>query len=700
MNLRLRKLMGMSAAEIIFRLKQRLALTAERRQFFSGGFNWPETNWATKLCGTVQAPLDPNVLADWWEGHMQSRDEPPMPLAHEELHRTSALYHELFSHKLPEVEADADKVCDGQFSFLGLDTVLADPIDWHADPKSGYRWTPQFHADVDFSFCREGGSDVKYVWELSRQDYLIECAVASRLTKNQRYANRVGQLVGSWIDSNPYLEGIHWSSAIEVAVRAMNWIWAYQLCRDQKYLTPEEHLDWIKAFYQHGSYLHRHISYYYSPNNHIIAEATGLFLLGCFFPEFDESEAWRIHGWKVLEDFFAQQYYDDGGSTEQATFYHNYCLGFLILAVLVRQARDEPVPEKLKQTIERGLNFTLWMTRGDGTVPRIGDADNARAFCFGKIPLYDFRNLLAIGSIMFEREDMKFSAGKFYEDALWLFGPEGHTKFQNLIARSSQEKTASFPASGYYVMRSGWNEQDSHLAFDCGSLAAGLHTSAIPSSAHGHSDLLSFTLAIDGKPVLVDGGFYTYDEDPVWHRYFREASAHNTILVDGASHANYHPSNAWSSVAVPGPLRSHSSTLFDYCESSHAGFFGVAPPVTHRRGIFYDRDRTWLILDHLTGEGARSVEAYFHLAPSTVSPLSNRSGLLIQTESGVEVEFEVTNWPDVQVEVIEGGDGPEGGWIGTGYGFRQRAPVIRIWGEVALPRGFEFLLRHLKVTGG
>ena len=100
-------------------------------------------------------------------------------------------------------------------------------------------------------------------------DFLIECAIAYRLTSDQRYPIRVNQLVQSWIAGNPYLEGIHWSSAIEVAVRALNWIWVYQLCRDQECLSPDDHLDWIKAFYHHGAYLHRHISYYYSPNNHI-----------------------------------------------------------------------------------------------------------------------------------------------------------------------------------------------------------------------------------------------------------------------------------------------------------------------------------------------------------------------------------------------------------------------------------------------
>ena len=77
-----------------------------------------------------------------------------------------------------------------------------------------------------------------------------------------------------------------------------------------------------------------------------------------------------------------QQYYEDGGSTEQALFYHNYCAGYLILAVLLREARGEVVSQPLKDCLERALAFTLWMTRSDGTVPRIGDTDNAACLLF------------------------------------------------------------------------------------------------------------------------------------------------------------------------------------------------------------------------------------------------------------------------------------------------------------------------------
>ena len=696
MNLKLRKLMGMSARELFFRVGHYWATAAERRKYRSGGLNWSDLEWVRRLCHSQNTQPNSDDLALWWQHHMQDRTEPVMLLGPDVLPATVARYRKLFPEQIEAVETRAKLSCAGQFSFLGSDVVMAEPIDWHRDPKSGHQWDSIFYADVDFAFCREGGGDAKYVWEIARQDYLIDCAIAFHFTGTRKYSQQVVQWIQSWIKANPYMGGIHWSSALEVAVRALNWIWSYQFCRHEKFLSPGEHLEWIKSFYQHGAFLHRHISYYFSPNNHIIAEAVGLYFLGSFFPEFDEAEAWRTHGWKVIEEYAPQQYYEDGGSTEQAIFYHNYCAGFLLLAVILREAQGEYVSQELRDLLERALEFTMWMTRSDGTVPRIGDTDNARAFSFGELPLWDFRNLLSIGAVLFKREDMKHVAGKFYEDALWLLGETGYASFENLHAKPPDETSRKFPSSGYYLMRSGWSNSENHLTFDAGSIAKGLYTSAIPSSAHGHSDLLSFTLSIAGRPLIVDGGFYTYDEDPEWHRYFREAAAHNTISVDGASHANYHLSNAWSSVAVPGPIHSRANHLFDYVESSHSGFFNVSPSVCHQRAIFHDRQHDWLLMDQLSGEGVHRVEVFFHLAPSEVLPLEDGNGLLIRTKLGLKAELVVCDWPDCHIETIVGGEQPDGGWIGTGYGYRERAPVIRIWGDISLPNSFSFSIRRVE----
>ncbi|REJ64759.1 MAG: hypothetical protein DWQ31_20955 [Planctomycetota bacterium] len=689
---KLRKLFAMSPREMLFRARHALALRRERRDFLAGRFAWSDADWVPRLCGTVGAPPTAAELADWWQRHMRERTEPPFLLAADSLDASVPIYCERFADRLDTLRHQADRAVAGHFAFLGIESTQHPTIDWHTDPKSGYVWQRAFHADLDFSFCREGGGDVKYVWELSRQEALLDCAKAARITGDERYRERVTEVFASWVAANPYLDGINWSSALEVAIRSFVWLWCYQFCRPLESLSATAHLDWIKALYHNGHYLHRHLSYYFSPNNHLIGEAAALYLIGCFLPEFDEAAAWREHGWRALTEYYRDQYYEDGGSTEQATFYHNYCLGFLLLAVLTRQRRGEPVPRRMLERIERALEFTMWMTRGDGRVPRIGDVDNARSIRFAELPLWDFRNLLSIGAILFSRGDMKAVAGELSEDALWLYGAEGLAAYEKLSAQPPEQTARAFPQSGYYVMRSGWDRDAHHLVFDAGPIAAGLFTADVPSSCHGHSDLMSVVLSVFGEPLLVDGGFYTYDEDPLWHRYFREASAHNTVLVDGASHAKFYASNAWSCVAQAEPLNSESTPLFEYVQSGHDGYYGLAPPVRHRRAVYWDRADNFLILDRLTGQGSHLVEVFFHVAPGATVATDSPQRITMSTKSGHTATLELLDNKDLQWEVVENREGPAGGWVGTAYGHRQRAAVVRFFGQLKLPASMSFCL--------
>jgi uncharacterized heparinase superfamily protein len=79
-----------------------------------------------------------------------------------------------------------------------------------------------------------------------------------------------------------------------------------------------------------------------------------------------------------------------------------------------------------------------------------------------------------------------------------------------------------FAETGYVVVR----RDDVWLAFDCGPPAPAF----LP--PHAHADALSFQLWVDGRPLVIDGGTYTYDDGPE-RAWFRSSRAHSTIHVAG-----------------------------------------------------------------------------------------------------------------------------------------------------------------------
>ena len=97
-------------------------------------------------------------------------------------------YHELFLDKMEDKIAQADLICEHIFDLLGSGLKKLSPqgegyqpIDWHSDFKSGYKWNPgTFYRDIRYGNVE--GVDVKMPWELSRFQHLNTLGQAYLLT--------------------------------------------------------------------------------------------------------------------------------------------------------------------------------------------------------------------------------------------------------------------------------------------------------------------------------------------------------------------------------------------------------------------------------------------------------------------------------------------------------------------------------------
>ena len=65
--------------------------------------------------------------------------------------------------------------------------------------------------------------NIKLVWELGRHQHLIPLAVAYACSGDTRYRDAVTQQIEGWIKANPFGLGVHWCSALEVALRLTAW---------------------------------------------------------------------------------------------------------------------------------------------------------------------------------------------------------------------------------------------------------------------------------------------------------------------------------------------------------------------------------------------------------------------------------------------------------------------------------------------
>jgi hypothetical protein len=559
-----------------------------------------------------------------------------------------------------------------EFAFFGRIFRFGASIDWHADPVSGRRWPNVFYADVPIHGGSTEFGDVKFVWELNRQQFVGDLAKGWFLDLDRDAADEIHSLVRSWIADNPYGVGVNWASPLEPAFRAWSWIWAYHLCLDAAVMSGDTQLLWMRGFLDHGHFLYRHLEHFASPYNHLIGEASALYALGVLFPWFREAARWRSRGRHVLESRLRGQFYDDGGSVEQATFYHHATLGFYLLAALLGRRNGDEFAHAVWEAIERGIEFSMRLMQPDGRIPAIGDVDDGKSIRLEHRPFWDFRAFQAVGAVLFGRSDFKYAAGGFPEDALWLLGPEGLERFDALPSSPPAERCSALRTSGYYVLRSDWASTADYICFDCGELAGDARCDSVPNSVHGHADCLAVTAYLGGRPVLVDAGSFTYNGDPAWERHFRGTPAHNTAMIDQRDQAVQLAKMAWAFAYRPRLEHWQADERQAIVTGSHDGYVRGSDGVVHRRTVWLRPGGYFLILDEFEGQGGHDIEVNFHLPPAS----ARLEAGYLATDIGVAVHWMGSS--AVSAELRQGGAQPDEGWIAPSLGVRVAVPRLRL----------------------
>lgn len=524
----------------------------------------------------------------------------------------------------------AESIVAGRIDILGLkDVYIGTDVDWHREPLSEKRSPLKHWKEFDDLNVAESGNK-KVIWEINRHQHFFTLGVAFWLSGDERYAATFSHHLESWIEQNPTGMGINWSSSLEVALRAMSWIWAFHFFKDSDAFTPELFKTALKSLYLHGRHIEQYLSKYYSPNTHLTGEAVGLYYLGTQLPFFDKAEKWRRLGEEILFEEIEKQVYQDGVYFEQSTWYQRYTVDFFAhFAVLKALSGDiddtEPKVKELEDRLETAFDFLMQITMPDGRTPLIGDDDGGRVLPLTTAEPDDFRGTLALGATIFERSDQKTVTGRVSEEVFWLLGPPGVDAYSSLKRDEPEIESKNFARGGYSLMRDGWEDTDNYMLVDCGEVGS-------LSGGHGHADTLSIVVATHGKPLLVDSGTYTYHESGVTRDYFRSAAAHNTLLVDDASSSMPGNTFSWKTRAHATQKMWIADHRFDFFEGSHNGYERLVSPVTHTRSVLFLKSDYWIMRDLAETHGSHEYSLNLQFAEGR-DPVIGGDGMFVGDDS-------------------------------------------------------------------
>jgi hypothetical protein len=425
------------------------------------------------------------------------------------------------------------------------------------------------------------GVSGEFIHNLNRMDFWQDLAQAYVFTGNGAYIDELVAQLSSWSSQSPGLSDPNqWASSdppwepLDVAQRADNWTWAYQMILNSSAWTGTANTLFLYKLYQHGDFLRR-VTPYAASSNRSTFEATGLLEIASLVPEFDQAADWNSYGHTLLFQSMDGQFNADGGQDESSPGYAGAVIQQLLEMYWLDQkqgdtsAWDGARLDRLKSA----ANSYVQLLSPDGNLAALSDTYRQSVATFWDHP----RIILS--------DTTDFPAAKPRLRDVWLFGTStsgsmlGASITPSLPARGN---TFAMPDSGYYVMRSGSDSNARQVTFDAGPTGG----------QHGHLDLLNFELFGYGHPLISDPGLYTYDSS-ARRNWAISTPAHNTISVDGLSHA------ALEGVGNPGITSTGIENVAGGYQitASHRGYQGLvgAPVVT--RSLWYDGDGTMLVVD-------------------------------------------------------------------------------------------------------
>lgn len=523
---------------------------------------------------------------------------------------------------------------------------LFEAIDWHLDLSSGEHFPMAYSRSINTRTHEKRSA--KYVWEVNRLQFLPLISLEYKKTKENKYLDLFIKIIDSWIDHNPYLIGVNWYSNIELNIRLIVWFVCWEILnlddiskRDSKINNFIRH-KWIPVIYMHCKHTFNNISRYSSANNHLISELAGLFVASSFW-NFKESGKWKRFAKKGMETEIINQHTNNGINKEQTSEYMQFITDFFLVAHLVAEYTNNSFSEQYTNQLKSIFRYINTFLDIRGNIPKYGDEDDGRVFF--SAPANDFnyfKSLLTSASIIFPEDDFKKKSNGFELKNLILFGEEGKTSYNKSLAVDKTETSTLYPDDGHFFLKHQKNSlEEVFIHFN----AAPLGYLAI--AAHGHADALSISLHINGQPVLIDPGTYTYHTEKKWRDYFRGTIAHNTIRINRMNQATIGGPTMWRDHYETKIIKAGSSNEFDNIQAEHDGYFKVFG-IIHQRELHFDKKQliieiTDQIILQQNDTREHFMEMPFHLHPDIkIDSVDERNYILKpNTNKDFNVELQI-----------------------------------------------------------
>ena len=493
-------------------------------------------------------------------------------------------------------------------------------------------------------------NDNEFLWQLNRMTYWQEMLEAYSLTKDNRYAKKVIDEMLNWIEVMDiqdeiydyplsYFSECNPLRALELGIRNYKiWPLVLEHLGRTEFFTEEVLEKYVDVVYKQIKVL-RKVSPLLWPkadHNHFLMECLGILTTALYFPEIKESDEWKAYAIDGIEKCCQAQLTKDGGQIEGCPSYHNGCMFWFGLAIVLAKRFNFELSDKYMELFKRNLDYSIYTLRPTGKCVPVGDshANNLAimAGVYGYLGLGEL-NWLKLATNLIDIREVFHEASKhvwraldvkaFYEDLSML---------KNKSYKCTMKTTFWNRTLNQAIIRSSWRKDALSFLFTCRSPIQNFHA---------HIDLMSFDFTALGKDMICDPGIFCYRDD-IDRKEFKSSAYHSTLLIDGKNHFEYIKSFGYGPQKRGEIYNVEKRDFYSVASAYHTNY----EPIIHTRHIALVDDKFVVIVDHVNNLNHNKVQRYYHLdfidvevQKDRVTALSNVANLTIYSYPYEKIEL-------------------------------------------------------------
>ncbi|MFR5634726.1 MAG: heparinase II/III family protein [Monoglobales bacterium] len=466
----------------------------------------------------------------------------------------------------------------------------------------------------------------EYTYQLNRMVHWRTLAEAYSFTGDERFAKKVVEEFYQWVEECPSQplykpdgtlavsdfggcgcnQGI-WRS-LEVGIR-MYRTWPYVIHHliDGGFIDEEFLETYLRSVYQHGRilYLVTPILWPKADHNHYLMENNGLLYLSCMFPELRDAEVWKEHALREMERSINAQVTEGGGQIEGCASYHNGCIYWFALPVLLAERYGFQVSESYQMKLKKMLEYSVHATRPCGGNCSWGDSNT-------------YSGTLSMGSFSYY---LAFKDSSYMKNAVYYYSIDALmdqianqiwevTDLNDLSVQLKKLKVEGLPPALDRVswqkglkqvfMRTDWSKDARYVMFGCRTPIQNLHA---------HMDPAGFEFSAFGRVLLGDPAIYHYKNDEN-RRKLKSIHWHNCLTLDHKDPWEYIASWSYGEQKDGDICHVSNQEGLIYAVGQHHNY----EPAVHTRAVALIDDRILAVMDVLEQvEEDTSVQINFHM---------------------------------------------------------------------------------------